>query len=667
MADLNQQDSDNHVPYSGGESSGGPLASMFREYYLDYASYVICERAIPHLDDGLKPVQRRILYSLFEMEDGRYNKVANVIGHCMRYHPHGDAAISDAMVHIGQKGLLIDTQGNWGHPVTGDRAAAARYIEARLTAFAKEVLFQPKITTWQSSYDGRFREPITLPVKFPLVLFGGAEGIAVGLATKILPHNFCELLQACISSLKGQDVTLYPDFYTGGVADVSDYNNGKRGGRVRVRAKIEIMSSKSLVIKEIPFETTTQSLIDSILQATDKGHLKIKKIENNTTSDVEIIVHLKPGEQAMNARDALYAFTKCEVSLASNICVISDGKPQFLDTTSLVRYSANRTQQLLASELRIKKKEIEEKIFFLELERLFIEKKVYKVLEKCKSKDDMLSQTYKKLKPLVGDLYRALEDRDIHHLIEIPIRRISLFDAEALEKKLALEQKELRRIKRHLSSLKQYTISYFDSLLKTYGKDFPRKTTLSSLSGIDKAHVAAASEKVYVERKEGFVGTSLKKEEYLFECSSMAEILCVTRCGLLKVVSLVEKVYVGKNIISVSLFKRGDKTTTYHLIYSLPDTDKIYVKRCHIPAITRDREYSLTQGHPKAKVLYFLTTKDAGEAPRVRVHLSSKNRSLRKKMIEHDFATMPVRNRDSAGHILTKHRIAKIVELSDKN
>ena len=638
------------------------LLRMFEDYYLEYASYVILERAIPHIEDGLKPVQRRILHALYEMEDGRYNKVANVIGHCMRYHPHGDAAIGEAMISLGSKGLLIDTQGNWGHDITGDKAAAPRYIEARLTEFAREVLFQKKITSWGRSYDGRFLEPITLPVKFPLLLFHGVEGIAVGLAAKILPHNFCEITQACIHSLKGEDFELLPDFPTGGIADASDYRKGLRGGRVKVRADIHILSAKTLVIREIPFETTTQTLIDSILVAADKGHFNIKKIENNTTSHVEILIHLKPGEQADKVRDALYAFTKCEVSLAANSCVISEGKPAFLDVHQLVHASAHKTQELLKKELMVQQAEIEEKIFFMDLERIFIVEKIYLKLEHCRSSKEMQTTLSSALKPHPSSLKREVRDEDLKRLTEIPIRRISRFDHQDLQKKLNISQKKLKEVKAHLRSLKAYTISHFQSLLAKYGSDFPRKTRITSLKTVVKAQVAASSKKLYMLREEGFIGTSLKKGEFLFECSPLDEVLCIAASGTFKVLKVGDKDYIAPHILHAALFRRADQNTTYNLIYRRGKQGPTMVKRCTIPAVNRGKIYSLTKGEQHSELLYLAITRSAEEKPPLlQVHLSSRGSNKpRKKILPLDFTKIAIRGRDSGGQILTKYRVLKI-------
>lgn len=635
---------------------------MFEDYYLEYASYVILERAIPHIDDGLKPVQRRILHALHEMEDGRYNKVANVIGHCMRYHPHGDAAIGEAMIGLGQKGLLIDTQGNWGYPITGDKAAAARYIEARLTEFAREVVFHKKITSWQYSYDGRFLEPITLPVKFPLLLFHGVEGIAVGLAAKILPHNFAEIVKACVCSLRGEEFELYPDFPTGGIADVSDYKKGLRGGRVKVRADIHILSARTLVIKEIPYETTTQTLIDSILASAEKGQLKIKKIENNTTSHVEIVLHLKPGESADKVRDALYAFTKCEVSLSSNSCVISEGKPVFLDVHELVRRNAQRTQSLLKAELTVHKDELEEKIFFMDLERIFITEKIYRFLEECRDSKEIITTLRSRLAPFLSQLTRGPTDEDLKKLLEIPIRRISRFDHNALRKKIKTTSAELRKVKAHLRQIREYTITHYEQLLDKYGDQFPRKTRLSSLVTIEKSRVTASSEKLYVQRIEGFVGTSIKKGDLLFECSGLDEVLCITAGGLLKVIKVSGKDYIDPNILHVGIFRRGDQKTVYNLIYRLGKEGPVMIKRCYIPSVTRGRAYSLTKGEPHSKILYLAVSSDGAEdSPIVQVHLGALGKAKpRKKVIDADFSQIAIRGRDSGGQILTKYRVRRV-------
>lgn len=637
----------------------GSIANLYQDYYLDYASYVILDRAIPNINDGLKPVQRRILHSLEEMDDGRYNKVANVIGHCMRYHPHGDASIGDAMINLGQKELLIDTQGNWGNVATGDRAAAPRYIEARLTKFAKTVAFKKEITEWEMSYDGRGKEPVSLPIKFPLLLFQGAEGIAVGLATKILPHNFNELIDAAISALRGEEFDLLPDFPAGGIADTSDYNGGKRGGKVKIRARIETAGANLLKITEIPYETTTQSVIDSILAASDKGKVKIKKIEDNTAKDVDIQITLPSGSDPAKIRAALFAFTKCEVSVSPNSCVIDSQTPVFYSVNEILQHSALRTKELLRQELEIKKSELEEKIYFSSLERIFIEQKIYRSIEKCESWEDVLKTIKKKMKPLTKGLLREITDEDATKLTEIKIKRISKFDSDKANDKLVELEGELATVIKNLKSLTKYTISYFKKLKKDFGKDHERKTEITTFKEIDKTKVAAANKKLYLNAKDGFIGTSLRKEEFLFECSDLDEIICLTQEGIFKVIKPADKTYIGKNIIYAAIFKRGDTNTTYNLIYRDGRVGNSMIKRFHISSITREKEYDLTKGTKGSKVLHLGVCKDPNEQEIVYVKHAD-GQKLKNKILGVDFLQIPIKGRTTNGNILTRYKIARI-------
>lgn len=637
----------------------GSIENLYQDYYLDYASYVILDRAIPNINDGLKPVQRRILHSLEEMDDGRYNKVANVIGHCMRYHPHGDASIGDAMVNIGQKDLLIDTQGNWGNVVTGDRAAAPRYIEARLSKFAKTVAFKKETTDWEMSYDGRSHEPVQLPLKFPLLLFQGAEGIAVGLATKILPHSFNELIDASIAALRNQEINLLPDFPTGGIADVSEYNGGLRGGKVRVRAKIIVTAANTLTISEIPYETTTSSVIESIVQASEKGKLKIKKIEDNTAKDVDIKIILPAGTDPTKATAALYAFTKCEVSISPNSCVIDNKNPVFKSVNELLKHSAFRTKGLLERELEIKRDEISEKIFFASLEQIFIENKIYRSIEKCVTWEDVIKTIIKKMKPLTEGLSRELTEEDAVRLTEIKIKRISKFDSDKANDKLLELQGELDKVIKNLKSLTRYAISYYKGLKKDFGGKFDRKTEITTFKQIDKTKVATANLKIFINAKEGFIGTSLKKEEFLFECSQLDEIICVTAEGIFKVIKAADKSYIGKNIIYASIFKRGDTNTTYNLIYKDGRAGNSMVKRFNIASITRDKEYDLTKGSKGSKVLYFSVCKNPDDQEVVYVKHADGQR-LKNKVIGVNFQDIPIKARTTNGNILTRYKIEKI-------
>jgi topoisomerase-4 subunit A len=637
----------------------GSIANLYQDYYLNYASYVILDRAIPNINDGLKPVQRRILHSLEEMDDGRYNKVANVIGHCMRYHPHGDASIGDAMINLGQKELLIDTQGNWGNILTGDRAAAPRYIEARLTKFAKTVAFKKEITEWEMSYDGRGKEPVNLPIKFPLLLFQGAEGIAVGLATKILPHNFNELIDASISALRNEEFDLIPDFPSGGIADASEYKGGLRGGKIKIRARIETAGTNLLKITEIPFETTTQSVIDSIVSASEKGKLKIKKIEDNTAKDVDIQITLPSGSDPAKVRAALFAFTKCEVSVSPNSCVIDSQTPVFNTVNKILIHNAFRTKDLLKQELEIKRDDLQEKIFFSSLESIFIENKVYRTIENCETWKDVISTIKKKMKPHTKGLLRELTEDDATRLTEIKIKRISKFDSDKANDKLVELEGELEVVIKNLKSLTKFTISYFKKLKKDFGKDFTRKTEITTFKEIDKTKVAAANKKVYLNAKDGFIGTSLRKEEFLFECSDLDEIICVTQDGLFKVVRASDKSYIGKNIIYAAVFKRGDNNTTYNLIYRDGRIGNSMIKRFHISSITRDKEYDLTKGTKGTKVLHFGVCKSAEEQEVVYVK-HAEGQKLKNKVLGVDFLQIPIKGRATNGNILTRYKVAKV-------
>lgn len=647
------------------DQSHGTLHEMFEDYFLDYASYVILERAIPHLADGLKPVQRRILFSLAQMDDGRYNKVAGVIGHSMRYHPHGDTSIGDALVHLGQKGLLIDTQGNWGHPITGDPAAASRYIEARLTPFAREVIFGlPKdqgLVSYQPSYDSRFKEPITLPARFPLLLFQGAEGIAVGLTCKIHPHNFCEIITASIAALNDRPFELLPDYPTGGSADIREYRDGLRGGRVRVRAQIQKVLPDKLIIHQIPYETTTQSLIQSILQAEEKGHFKLKKIDDSTTDQVEIVLHVKPLSEPVDLDktiDALYAFTKCETTLTAASCLIDGGVPVFKGVTEIVKIHAERTEQLLTKELEIEKQQLEEKIFLLTLEQIFITKKIYPVIEKQKSLADILAALKKKISPYRAELTRKPQKKDYLYLTEIKIRRISQFDHKALDRKLKKARGRLTTVMTYLSDTKAYTIIYFRHMLQKYGDSYPRKTTLTTFAKISKKDASHSKVTMYIDKKQGFLGTDLTTSPELFTCSSLAEILTVSREGIALLTVPKAKVFVGKNILYTEIFQR-DSDLIYHMIYKT-STGTHHIKRFKMPRLSQERQYWIA-GLP-VKVVYFKATTALQPSPRLEVcftHKKNSKAAVRPPM-KIDFATIPLRSKTSKGKVLTKHSIARL-------
>lgn len=635
------------------------INGQYKTWFLDYASYVILERAVPAVEDGLKPVQRRILHAMKEMDDGRFNKVANVIGQTMQYHPHGDASIGDALVNMGQKDLLIDTQGNWGDIRTGDDAAAPRYIEGRLSKFGLEVLFNPKTTNWQLSYDGRKNEPITLPVKFPLLLAHGAEGIAVGLATKILPHNFCELCEAAIKYLKGKSFALYPDFLTGAMVDVTDYNDGRRGGRVKVRAHIEELDKKTLLIKSVPYGVTTSALIDSIVKANDQGKIKIKKVVDNTAAEVELQVDLAPGISPDITIDALYKFTDCEVSISPNLCVIIDQKPHFVGASDMLRVSVDNTKNLLQQELRIKLGELQEKWHYTSLEKIFFEQGIYKELEKKhETWDKVIEAIGKGFEPFRKNLRRDITREDILKLTEKPVRRIYRLDIAELDAQIKNLEAEIKQVNYDLEHLNEYTIAWFESLLKKYGKGKERKTEIKVFEIIEAKHVAIANTRLYVNWQEGFIGTSLKKDEFLVECSDLDDIIAFTRRGHMKVVKVSDKVFIGKDIIYAAVFRKGDERTTYNMVYTDGETGTTYAKRFNVTGITRDKEYDLTKGHEKSKVHYF-TANPNGEAEVVRVLLSP-NCTAKKKELDFYFEELEIKSRSSMGNQVTKYPVRSV-------
>ncbi|WP_132055424.1 DNA gyrase/topoisomerase IV subunit A [Pseudocnuella soli] len=635
------------------------INGQYKTWFLDYASYVILERAVPAVEDGLKPVQRRILHAMKEMDDGRYNKVANVIGQTMQYHPHGDASIGDALVNMGQKDLLIDTQGNWGDIRTGDDAAAPRYIEGRLSKFGLEVLFNPKTTAWQLSYDGRKNEPITLPVKFPLLLAHGAEGIAVGLATKILPHNFCELCEAAIKYLKGRKFELYPDFLTGAMVDVTDYNDGRRGGKVKVRAHIEELDKKTLLVKSVPYGVTTSSLIDSIVKANDAGKIKIKKVVDNTAAEVELQVDLAPGISPDITIDALYKFTDCEISISPNTCVIIDQKPHFVGASDLLRVSADNTKNLLQRELEIKMGELQEKWHYTSLEKIFFEQGIYKELEKKhETWEKVLEAIAKAFKPFEKNLRRAITREDILKLTEKPVRRIYRLDIAELDAQIKNLEGEIRQVNYDLEHLNDYTIAWFENLLKKYGKGKERKSEIKVFEVIEAKHVAIANTRIYINWQEGFIGTSLKKDEFLVECSDLDDIIAFTRRGQMKVVKVQDKVFIGKDILYAAVFRKGDERTTYNMIYTDGESGVTYAKRFNVTGITRDKEYDLTKGHEKSKVHYF-TANPNGEAEVVRVILSP-NCTAKKKELDFYFEEIEIKSRGSMGNQVTKYPVRSV-------
>lgn len=634
------------------------LSGMYESWFLDYASYVILERAVPDIKDGLKPVQKRILHSMKEMDDGRYNKVANIIGNTMKYHPHGDASIGDALVQLGQKELLIDTQGNWGNVHTGDSAAAPRYIEARPSKFALEVLYNAKTTVWKSSYDGRNKEPVHLPVKFPLLLAQGVEGIAVGLSSKILPHNFIELIDASIKYLQGERPDIYPDFLTGGIADVSKYNEGLRGGKVRVRARINIFDKKTLVITEIPFGTTTGSLIETILTANDKGKIKIRKIEDNTAENVEILVHLIPGTSPDQAIDALYAFTDCEISISPNSCVIDNNHPHFMSVNDILCRNTDNTVNLLRSELEIRRGELQEQWLFSSLEKIFIENRIYRDIEECETWEEVIKAIDKGLTPFKSLFFREITTDDIVRLTEIKIKRISKFDAFKADEHIKGLEAELEKVNYHLDNLIQYAIDYFTRIKEKFGKGRERRTELRSFDTIEATRVAVANAKLYVNKAEGFAGMGLKKDEFVCDCSDIDDIIVFREDGTFLVTKVSEKSFVGKNIIHIAVFNRNDERTIYNMIYEDGPRGVVFVKRFAVVGITRDKEYDLTKGTKGSKVLYF-TSNPNGEAERITVFLRHKPK-LKKPQFDFDFATIAIKGRAASGNILTRHAVRKI-------
>jgi topoisomerase IV subunit A len=635
-----------------------PVSGMYENWFLEYASYVILERAVPAIEDGLKPVQRRILHAMKEMDDGRFNKVANIIGQTMQYHPHGDASIGDAMVNIGQKDLLIETQGNWGDIRTGDSAAAARYIEARLSKFALEVVFNADTTYWQASYDGRKQEPVTLPVKFPLLLAHGVEGIAVGLATKVLPHNFCELIEASIAVLKKKKINIFPDFMTGGMVDVSGYNEGQKGGKVRVRAKIEERDKKTLLIKDIPFGITTTSLIESIIKANDSGKIKIKKVIDNTAKDVEIEIQLVPGVSPDITIDALYAFTDCEVSISPNACVIIDDKPHFLSVNEILRLCTHKTVELLKRELEIKRLELMEKFLFSSLEKIFIEKRIYRNIEEAETWEEVLSTIDKGLKPYKKQFYREITQEDLVRLTEIKIKRISKFDSFKADELMRKFKEDLKETEHHLENLTDFAIKYFQDLLKKYGAGRERKTEIRTFDTIAAHTVAAANQKLYVNYAEGFIGYGLKKDEFICECSDLDDIIVFRKDGICVMKKIGEKVFAGKDILFAGVFKKGDDRMVYNMIYLDGGSGNTMVKRFQLGGLIRDKEYDLTKGNKGSKVHYFSANPN-GEAETVTVTLTP-NAKARIKVFDFDFATVDIKGRASQGNILTKYPVKKI-------
>ncbi|MCB9050977.1 MAG: DNA gyrase/topoisomerase IV subunit A [Lewinellaceae bacterium] len=654
-----------------GEENIITLKGMYQDYFLDYASYVILERAVPSIWDGLKPVQRRILHAMREMHDGRYHKVANIIGQTMQYHPHGDAAIGDALVNLGQKEMLIDPQGNWGDVRTGDSAAASRYIEARLTKLALDIAFNPQTTDWQLSYDGRKREPIDLPMKFPLLLAQGADGIAVGLSTKILPHNFVELIKASIKVLQGKKVKIYPDFQTGGMIDVSDYNGGKRGGRVKVRAMIDRVDKSILAIRELPFGVTTPSLIESIIKASDKGKIKIKKVVDNTAQEVEVLVELAPGTSPDLTVDALYAFTQCEVPISPNACVIIDDKPHFLTVEEILDISTEHTKDLLRQELEIRKGELLEKLHFASLEKIFIEKRIYRDIEECETWEAVLEAVDAGLrkyvvtpanKPQKGDkrlrLLRDITEEDLTRLTEIKIKRISKYNSFKADELIARLEEELKEVQHHLDNLVDYAIAYFEDLLAKHGKGRERRTRITTFDTIQATEVVANNAKLYVNRKEGFIGTGLKKDEFVCDCSDIDDIIVFRQDGVFLVSRIADKVFVGKDIIHVDVWKKGDDRTTYNMIYTDGKSGRSFAKRFNVKAITRDREYDLTSGEKGSKVLYFSANPN-GEAEVVTVQLTQGSRA-RIKLFDYDFGDLDIKGRSSKGNTLTRYPVRKV-------
>ncbi|WP_405246323.1 DNA gyrase/topoisomerase IV subunit A [Cellulophaga sp. Asnod2-G02] len=661
--ELNEEHLEPQDNQENSQDSLTKVTGMYKDWFLDYASYVILERAVPAIEDGFKPVQRRIMHALKELDDGRYNKVANVVGHTMQYHPHGDASIADAMVQIGQKDLLIDTQGNWGNILTGDSAAASRYIEARLSKFALEVVFSPKITEWQSSYDGRKKEPTNLPVKFPLLLAQGAEGIAVGLSTKVLPHNFIELIDSSIKHLKGQKFTIYPDFPTSGIIDVSNYNDGIRGGKIRVRAKISQLDKSTLVINEIPYGTNTSSLIDSILKANEKGKIKIRKIEDNTAADVEILIHLPSGLSPDKTIDALYAFTACESSISPLGCIIEDNKPLFIGVTEMLQRSTDYTVELLRAELEVQLRELEEQWHFASLERIFIENRIYRDIEEQETWEGVIKAIDDGLKPFTKHLKRAVTEEDITRLTEIRIKRISKFDIDKAQQLIDSLEERIAEVKNNLEHIIDFTIDYFKNLKAKYGKDRGRKSEIRIFDDIEATKVVIRNTKLYVNREEGFIGTSLKRDEYMAECSDIDDIIVMTKAGEMMITKVDSKTFVGKNIIHAAIFKKKDKRTIYNMVYKDGKGGPSYIKRFYVTGVTRDKMYDLTNGSANSDVLYFSENPN-GEAEVISVLLRQAG-SIKKIKWDIDFADVLIKGRASKGNIVTKYPVKRI-ELKEK-
>jgi len=656
-------DLQNDPELSGNEVNNLPkslhLSGMYKNWFLDYASYTILERAVPHINDGLKPVQRRLLHAMKELDDGRFNKVANIIGHTMKYHPHGDGSIGGALVQLGQKDLLVETQGNWGNILTGDSAAAPRYIEARLSKFALDVLFNPKTTTWQSSYDGRNREPVTLPAKFPLLLVQGGEGIAVGLTSKMLPHNFLEVIDASIDYLKGKEAELYPDFPTGGMADVSRYNDGHRGSRVRVRAKISAVDKKSLVITEVPFGVTTGSLIDSIIAANDRGKIRVKKIEDNTAENVEVNIMLQPGVSPDQTIDALYAFTQCEVTISPVCCIIEDQKPCFISVKEILAFSTNCSRDLLKLELDIQRAESLEHLHFCTLEKLFIEKEIYESIKKCKTDEDIDTTIVKGFKPYLKMLIRPIAPEDIKRLRKIPIERISKFNSVRADEVMVSIQDDIKQIDHDLEHITEFTIDYFKRIRKKFGAGKERRTELKCFDVIQANMVAAANQKLYVNREEGFIGTSLKKDEFVCDCSDIDDIIAFRDDGTFVVSKVSDKFFVGKGIVHVDVYRKNDERTIYNMVYRDGRLGATMIKRFAVIGVTRDKVYDLTKGTKDSKVLYF-TVNPNGEAETITVHLRPKAR-LRVQTFDFDFSALAIKGRSSIGNILSRNEVRKIV------
>ena len=655
------EDTFNNIPAdTDGDAVKHQLTGMYQNWFLDYASYVILERAVPHVNDGLKPVQRRILHSMKRLDDGRYNKVANIVGHTMQFHPHGDASIGDALVQLGQKDLLIDCQGNWGNILTGDSAAAPRYIEARLSRFALDVVFNPKTTEWQASYDGRNREPVTLPVKFPLLLAQGVEGIAVGLSSKILPHNFNEICDVAVSYLEGEEFHLYPDFQTGGYIDISRYNDGERGGVVRVRAKISKIDNKTLCITEIPYGKTTSTLIDSILKAIEKGKIKVRKVDDNTAGKVEILVHLAPGVSSDKTLDALYAFTDCEVNISPNCCVIDHKKPHFLSVSEVLRKSVDNTLGLLRKELDIRRDETLETLHFASLEKIFIEERIYKdkQFEQAENMDEACAHIDERLTPFYPQFVREVTKDDILKLMEIKMARILKFNKDKADELIARLKADLEEIDYHLAHITEYTIDWYKRLKEKYGAHYPRRTEIRNFDTIVATKVAEANEKLYIDREEGFIGTALKKDEFVCNCSDIDDVIIFYKDGKYKIVRISDKLFVGKNILYVNVFKKNDKRTIYNVIYRDGKEGFYYIKRFNVTAMIRDREYDVTQGNPDSKIVYF-TANPNGEAETIKVTLRP-NPRIKRLVFEKDFSEVHIKGRQSMGNLLTKSDVHRI-------